>query len=301
MKPPVGAVESDDPRNTDPIERRAAERIREVLRLPGFAPERLPDHRREWFPEFLARTYAAAIERQGKYANTADRLKRWEQAVEDMLRHGVVFETILTVWTTLDATAKEERRGEQYHASRWFQMLGSDDIRELLLDAILTPKPSDWRRYATWFGPLAVQATCRATATKYYTEFARWSPILAPDEIALLEGLLDDPEPRVCWSAAMSLAGPTPGSVGEKTAARLAEAIEDRDWIWSSRQHYQDGSKGCHQAAERVAKLGVAGRVALPAILRLVADEEHGRTWEQVLERVRDAARRLGNAGASYR
>ncbi len=44
MKPPAGAVDSDDPRNHDPIERRAAERIREVLRLPGFAPERLPDH-----------------------------------------------------------------------------------------------------------------------------------------------------------------------------------------------------------------------------------------------------------------
>src|SRR6202453_366009 len=299
MEPPVGAVDSDDPRNSDPNERRAAERVRKVLRLPGFATERLPDHRREWFPEFLARTYAAAIERQGKYANTADRLKRWEQAVADMLGHGVVFETISTVWTTLDATAKEVRRGEQYHADRWFEMLGSEDIRELLLDAILTPKPSDWRRYESWFGPLDRQATCRAKATKFYAEFARWSPTLAPDEIALLEGLLDDPEPRVCWSAAMSLAGPTPGSVGEKTAARLAEAIEDRDWIWSSYQHYQDGSMGCHQAAERVAKLGLAGRVALPAIRRLIAEEEHGRTWERVLECVRDAARRLEIAGAS--
>jgi hypothetical protein len=299
MKPPVDAVDSDDPRNSDPIERRADERVRKVLRLPGFAPERLPDHRREWFPEFLARTYAAAIERQGKFENTASRLERWEQAVAGMVGHGVVFETILTVWTTFDATAKEERRGEQYDAYRWFRMLGSDDIRELLLDAILTPKPSDWRRYETWFGPPKTQATCREKATKYYAEFARWSPILAPDEIALLEGLLDDPEPRVCWSAAMSLAGPTVGSAGEKTAARLAEAIEDRDWIWSSGQHYHDGSMGCHQAAERVAQLGLAGRVALPAIRRLLAEEEQGRTWERVLECVRDAARRLETAGAS--
>ena len=186
-----------------------------------------------------------------------------------MVGHGVVFETISTVWTANDATEKEERRGEQYQADRWLRMLGSDDIRELLLDAVLTPKPSDWRRYEAWFGPVGMQATSRAKATKFYAEFARWSPILAPDEIALLEALLDDPEPRVCWSAAMSLAGPTFGSVGEKTAVRLAEAIEDRDWIWSSRQHYEDGSKGCHQAAERVAKLGLAGRVALPAIRRL--------------------------------
>jgi hypothetical protein len=237
MKPAAGAVDPDDPRNSDPVERRAAERVREVLRLPGFAPDRLPVHRREWFPEFLARTYAAAIERPSKYENAASRLQRWERAVEDMLGHGVVFETIVTVWTTLDSTAKEERRGEHHHAYRWFQMLGRDDIRELLLDAIVTPKPADWRRYETWFGPPKTQATCREKARKFYAEFARWSPTLAPDEIALLEGLLDDPVPRVCWSAAMSLAEPALGSVGEKTAARLAEAIEDRNWIWSSRQH----------------------------------------------------------------
>src|SRR6202453_1663197 len=111
MEPPVGAVDSDDPRNSDPNERRAAERVRKVLGLPGFAPERLPDHRREWFPEFLAKTYAAAIERRGSFENTASRLERWEQAVADMLGHGVVFETISTVWTTFDPTAKEERRG----------------------------------------------------------------------------------------------------------------------------------------------------------------------------------------------
>lgn len=253
-----------------------AVRVREVMARPVFAPNQIPPNRRAWFMGFLQRSYAAAKKpKTRKEEGDTDRLEMWESAIKIIARDGIgiVESNVGMTRLMLDSTEAEQRRGEDVIAFYWLQMVAAADIRELLLDAILTPSSSDWTRFDKWFGGPDRQGDTRTKATMCYAKFARWDPALAPDEEEMLDALLDDPVTTVRWAAAMVLAISGSEPVKTRTVARLADAIDDRGWVWSYRDHYYHGIMGCEQAVEVVAQLGIQAYAARGAILRLIADQ----------------------------
>lgn len=253
---------TDDP-STPP----ASRPVRDVLVSLRFAPAELPSHRHAWLPEFVARTYALATMPGGGAKARERRLFQWNRLFEHMLQRGVVCATLLTVGTARDATGQEQRRYEDCGAQEQLELLAPDDVREILLDAIGAPELAAWLAHPAWFGPVEPHhlPSQRGRAVKFYPHFARWHPALAPDEIAWLERLLDDPQPVVRHCAAMVLAEHKDGPVGPKTVVLLIDAIADRDWIWSRGDRWNDRSTGCNAAAAaarkpwRVRPGGIAG------------------------------------------
>ena len=218
--------------------------------------------------------------------------------IDGMVKHGVVRNVIFTLNTGHDATGQEQRRYWDCGAREQLELLPPDDVREILLDAIGTPELTTWLVYPEWFGAVEPEylPSIRGRAVKLYPDFARWHPALAPDEVALLERLLDDPQPVVRHFAATTLAQHADGPVAAKTVVRLIDAIADRDWIWSYRDHWDDSSSGCNAAAAAAANLGEAALAAVPAINQLIVREsgpEAGGSTERRLERLREAVLRL--------
>jgi hypothetical protein len=295
------AETEDDPDRSD------RDAVRKIFQAAGYAPESLPEHRRAWFAEFVARSHRLAAAPAQKQDRT-DRLQLWEWFINAMLDRGVVVELLSQCSMAFDPDGKDVRRGWPYAAKAKLAMLAVDDARAIVTDAIAAPV-AKWLTYPAWFGkctPAEATRHCnrwRARAVKFFPEFARQHPSLAPEEVDLMHGLLDDPEAQVRWCAAMSIAERNPGPADEKTVARLIEAVADRHWVWSDGDYYNDFSTGAHAAASVLARLGA--RAALPAIAALLEDEERVRQellsaqaldanpWvESRLKRLREAVQR---------
>ena len=250
------------------------------LQSPAYVPGLMPPQRREWFARFIERTYAFVSDPDRTNEAQHTQLKSLEFVIKDMLRRGVVVELLSIMCMAHDPDGKEVRRGWQYGAHSSLELIATEDLREILMDAIETSEMADWLRYPAWFGTcrqedaMEVHRYWRGRAVKFYPNFSRWHPAFAPDEIDLMERLLDDPEAIVRWSAALIIVEHAQKSVSEKVIGRLIEATADHKWIWSSGDYFDDFSTGAHAAVTALGKVGRAAFAALPEIRKLIAEEE---------------------------
>ena len=158
------------------------------LQSPAYVPGLMPPQRREWSTRFIERTYAFVSDPDRTNEARPTQLKSLEFVIKDMLRRGVVVELLSIMCMAHDPDGKEERRGWHYGAQSSLELIATEDLREILMDAI--------------------------------------------------------------------------------------EATADHKWIWSSGDHYDDFSTGAHAAVTALGKIGHAAFGALPAIRKLIAEEE---------------------------
>jgi hypothetical protein len=249
-----------------------------ALRSLERAPERMPPARRQWFRDFILRTNDRVLDPACSATERGSRLEWWDAIVASMVDLGVASAILRILDDVFDPDGKDERRGWTYGASCELSLLETADVREFVLDMIHTTEFSVRQQYPSWYR-FSHNAEAhdweRARAVKLYPKVGRWRPMFAPDEIAMMQGLLDDGVPLVRFSAAIVIAEIAPESAGERTVARLVDAMADRRWVWSHWEVYNNGTEGAETAAEAAGRIGPAARTALPAVQALLEDLEY--------------------------
>ena len=230
------------------IDRAVRAAIRPVLRAHSLAADHLPPGRRDWLKGFLYRSVEGGLLQSHPDAQPCDLDGLWSTFSHDLKTSGVVPTVIGITQLANDADGNEERQGWARHAYATLAafLRSVPDQRDLLTSVIDTRDPAEWRRYPAWYGRLGPDPD--QTILRRRAMATRW---LHPsgDTAAVLRGALDDHAPLVRHIAAVRTMQLRGRQADDHLIDRLREAAADEEWIWSYRDHSEDGSLGCHIAA----------------------------------------------------
>lgn len=229
------------------IDRAVRAAIRPVLRAPNLAADRLPPGRREWLKGFLYRSVEGAVLQSNPHAQPCDLDGLWATFSHDLKASGVVPTVIGVTRLANDADGDDERSGWARHAYATVAGFLRDvpDQRDLLTSVIDARDPEQWHRYPAWFGRLEPDteqmiAQRRAMAVRWLHQ--------SGDTATVLRRALDDDVPLVRHIAAVRLMQLRGRETDDHLIGRLREAAADKEWIWSYRDHFEDGGTGSHVA-----------------------------------------------------
>jgi hypothetical protein len=273
-------IDIGDPVEIDRVVNRCT---RPVLREAALLEDLMPPGRLEWFGGFIRRCLEGAI-LQGprKYLN-----HYWESFARELLVRGVLVTILESLQLEHDPTAKDERRGWAFAGNFVTTRFLRDrkDIRDVLESAIRVKQPEIWLRYSVWYAqydsligsPSGYVAAQREDAVRFLPMFE------AQD--ALLDEMLGDEVRSIRHIAALRLADAMPAASDEKLLSCLLDAAADESWVWSRRDHYENGRLGCHEAFLMLERFGVRAGAAAPLlksqITRVRASPDRG--WDEWL------------------
>lgn len=240
------------------IDRAVQQVVRPVLADPAFAADRLPPGARAWFGGFLHRCAAGSLLQSHPAAPVTKLDALWHDFTGDMAARGVVPTVLDILHFANDGDAGAEARGQVDRATAFLAAFLRDcqDLHDFTARIALTRDQREWARYPAWFGrPSSYDdddriAHCRAIAT-------RWLQVIGRDG-TVFYGLIDDDVAEVRFIATVRLAQFTIDDPHPTVIDRLREAAADKGWIWSHKDHSDDGSLGCHTA--RATLRAVLGR-----------------------------------------
>jgi hypothetical protein len=273
-------IDIGDPVEIDRVVNRC---VQPVLREAALLEALMPPGRMAWFDGFIRRCLEGAI-LQGphKYLNHF-----WESFATGLLVRGVLTTILENLQLACDPTAKDERRGWAFagHFVTTLFLQDRRDIRDILEGAILIKHPDVWQRYSVWY---AQYDSLTRSASDYVDgmreEALRFLPVFESRD-ALLEEMLGDEVRSIRHIAAMRVAEVMPDSTAEKLLVCLLDAAADESWVWSRREHYENGRKGCHEAFLTLERFGVRARAAAPLLKLQIAciRDTRERGWEEWL------------------
>jgi hypothetical protein len=234
---------------------------RVMLSDPHLQADAMPAGRRRWFEGFVVRCVEGAMLAEDFDRRSTD---LWEQLRNAFARRGVVPAIAELLQLTFDPDGKEERRGWAYHANSTHSLFLKDDtdLREILQSALVCKDSDVWRRYPGWFGD----------------EMNHWVRMVGSRFIPLRDGndpilrtLLGDEESEVRFIAALRLAMTTPEADDDELLSNLSEAVASESWLWSHRDVYRSGRRGCHEAILHLTRFGPRAAASAPQIRRMIA------------------------------